>query len=134
MRIKAHTVKSGKAEGEAIVTSMPFSFLGDYDLASGIGCPGHELAGVSIAGKILVFPTGHGSTAGALIGYYSRLLGTIPKGMICRRSEPVIALNAIMNNIPTVDRLEIDPLEAIKTGDYVKIDADEGFIEIITAK
>lgn len=131
MILRGHTVKAGKAEGEAIVTKMPFSYLGDLDLHSGSVNKGHELEGQNIAGKILVIPTGRGSTGGALAGYYAQFLGTAPKGMICLQAEPVIALNAIMNDIPTVDRLDRNPLEVIETGDYVKLDATNGVVEVI---
>ena len=131
MIMRGHRVKAGKVEGEAIVTRMPFSYLGDLDVRSGKVTKGHELEGQSITDKILVIPTGKGSTGGALIGYYAKFFNTAPRGMICVQAEPVIALNAIMNDIPTVDRLDRDPLEVIETGDYVKLDATDGIVEVI---
>ncbi len=130
MIIRGHSVKKGKAEGEAVVLSTPFSFVGDLDIATGDGNFKHELAGQNIVGKILVFPTGRGTTSAALAGYYVKLLEKLPAGMICRTLDPVIALNAIMNDFPVIDRPEVDPLEVIKTGDYIKMDADIGIIEI----
>ncbi len=134
MIIKGHTVKKGKAEGEAIVLFTSFSFVGDLDIAKGDGNYKHELAGKNIVGKILVFPTSRGTTSAALAGYYVKLLGKMPIGMICQKADPVIALNAIMNDFPIIDRLEVDPITAIKTGDYVKINADEGTIEVTPKK
>jgi phosphomecalonate degydratase small subunit len=131
MILKGRTIKAGKAEGEAIVAKTAFSFVGYLDLMTGKVGVGHDLGGQSIAGKILVFPTGMGSTGGAAVGYYAKLLGTAPIGMICIEAEPTIALNAIMNNIPTVDRLDKNPLEVIETGDHVILDATEGKVEVI---
>ncbi len=131
MVIKGHTVKNGVVEGEALVTSKPFSFLGDYDMTTGFVNELHELGGTNISGKILVFPSGRGSTVGALIGYYSKLFNTAPAGMICKTTDPVIAINAVMNNIPMMDRLDKDPVKIIKTGDYLKLDADTGEITIL---
>jgi len=123
MKIKGHTIKAGCVEGEALVLTMPFSFLGDFDLTTGRVNDLHDQAGASITGKILVFPAGRGSTTGALIGFYACLFKTGPKGMICREAEPVIAINAVMNKIPMMDRLDIDPLAVIRTGDWIRLDA-----------
>jgi hypothetical protein len=45
-------------------------------------------------------------------------------------AEPIIAVGAAMGNIPLVDRLDKNPLEVIATGDHVKIDGDQGIVEI----
>ncbi len=131
MLIKGRTIKRGKVQGEAIVISSPFSFVGDIDIATGEGNFMHELKGKNIADKILVFPKGRGTTSAALAGYYVKLLGKLPAGMICHITDPVIALNAIMNDFPVIDKTDIDPVTAINTGDYVKMDADAGIIEVI---
>ncbi len=132
MMIKGHTIQPGVVEGEAVVSNMPFSFLGDFDITSGLVNERHELAGESIAGKILVFPSGRGSTTGALVGYYAKMFNTAPAGMICREAEPVIALNALSNRIPMVDRTDQDPISAIRTGDRILLDATQGLITILT--
>lgn len=130
MNIKGHTIQEGVVVGEAIVSQTPFSFLGDFDITSGVVNNLHELSGETISGKIFVFPSGRGSTTGALVGYYAKLLNTAPSGIICREAEPVIALNALSNKIPMVDRLECDPLSAICTGDRIMLDATRGIITI----
>jgi hypothetical protein len=43
------------------------------------------------------------------------------------------AMVSIIKRIPTVDRLEPDPIGTIRSGDYLKVDADGGYVEI-TAK
>lgn len=131
MNIKGHTIQEGVVVGDAIVSQTPFSFLGDFDIISGLVNNLHELSGETIAGKILVFPAGRGSTTGALIGYYAKLFNTAPAGIICREAEPVIALNALSNKIPMVDRPERDPLSAIRTGDRILLDATRGIITIL---
>ena len=50
--------------------------------------------------------------------------------MICVKAEPIIALAAITADIPMVDRLDKNPLEVIETGDYVKVDATKGVVEV----
>jgi predicted aconitase with swiveling domain len=131
MILKGKTVNEGKAEGEAIVSKIPFSFLGDLEVASGrVMVKGHDLEGQSLKGKIFVFPTGKGSTGGPLVAYQAKLQGNVPVGMICTEVEPVMAMVAIMNDIPMVHRLNKNPVEAIETGDYIKIDAKAGRVEV----
>ena len=45
-------------------------------------------------------------------------------------SEPVLSGAVIACGIPAVDRPEINVIENIKTGDYVKVDADAGIITV----
>lgn len=132
IRLKARTVTPGFAEGEALVTSMAISFTGGLDPETGmIREPGHELFGRSVSGKILVFPTGKGSTTGSWQYYAAFKRGHSPKGIINRTAEGVVAVSAIITGTPMVHQLEKDPLECIETGDFVRIDADNGIVEIV---
>jgi predicted aconitase with swiveling domain len=131
MKLKAKPVTGGVAEGEAIVTRMPISFTGGMDPDTGIiREPGHELEGKCVAGKILVFPTGKGSTTGSWQYYAAFKRGNAPKGIINARVEGVVAVSAIITATPMVHKVEKDPLECIENGDFVKIDADNGIVEI----
>lgn len=130
--LKGRKVIGGKAEGEAVVTRQPVSFLGGVNPDKGIVVEkGHELEGQSLTGKIFVFPHGKGSTAGPYIIYAMAKRRTAPAAMINVEAEPIIAVGAAMGNIPLVDRLDQNPLEVIATGDYVKIDGDQGIVEVI---
>ena len=131
IKIKAKPVTAGVAEGEAIVSHTPISFTGGMDPDTGIiREPGHELEGQSVAGKILVFPTGKGSTTGSWQFYAAFKRGNAPKGIINVKAEGVVAVSAIITGTPMVHELEKDPFEYIQSGDFVKIDADNGFVEI----
>jgi len=132
MVIKGHIVYPGKAEGEAIVYHGPFSFLGDLDPATGkVPIPNHPLEGQSLVNKVCVFTTGHGSSGGPTYAWAAKRRGNIPAAMIFIEVEPVIAIAVIAAEIPTMDKLEKDPFEVIKTGDYVKVDASAGIIQVI---
>lgn len=130
--LRAHIVSRGRAEGEALVTSRPISFLGSVDPKTGtIIEKGHELAGQSIKGKVLVFPGGKGSTVGSYVIYQLKKNGAAPSAMINVKAEPIVAVGAIISNIPLVDRVEKDPVVTIKTGDKVLVDAIVGSVEIL---
>lgn len=131
MKIKAKSVTRGFAEGEAIVSRMPISFTGGMDPSTGIiREPGHDLEGRSVAGKILVFPSGKGSTTGSWQFYAAYRRGSAPKGIINIKAEGVVAVSAIITGTPMVHEPERDPFEFIEDGDLVKIDANKGIIEV----
>ena len=132
IKLGAHIVSRGRAQGCALVTSQPISFLGSVDPKTGIVIEkGHELAGKSIKGKVLVFPGGKGSTVGSYVIYQLKKNGAAPTAMINIKAEPIVAVGAIISDIPLVDRVEKDPVVMIKTGDKVLVDAIIGSVEIL---
>ncbi|MBN1850025.1 MAG: DUF126 domain-containing protein [Deltaproteobacteria bacterium] len=135
MMIKGHTINPGYYEGEAIVIRTPFSFVGELDPVTGkIPSPSHELFGRSIAGKVLVCPTGKGSSGAPMTAWKAVKAGTGPGAIVCIMAEPIIASAAITADIPMMDRIETELFEKIKTGDYLKVDATKGIIEICDQK
>ncbi|MGV8175761.1 MAG: aconitase X swivel domain-containing protein, partial [Methanothrix sp.] len=91
--------------------------------------PAHELFGQSISGKVLVFPGGKGSTVGSYVIYQLKKRGLAPAAMINIRSEPIVAVGAIISGIPLVDRVSEDLLE-IESGTIIEVDADGWTIRI----
>jgi len=129
--LRGRKIIGGVAEGEAVVTKQPISFMGGVNPDIGqVVERGHELEGQKITGKIFIFPHGKGSTAGPYIIYAMAKRKTAPAGMINLEAEPIIAVGAAMGNIPLVDRLDKNPLEVISPGDRVKIDGDQGTVEV----
>jgi predicted aconitase with swiveling domain len=121
-RYVGRVIKAGRAEGIALVSREPVGFFGGVDPQTGIVMePGHELEGQCIAGKILVFPTGKGSTVGSYILYRLRKAGRAPAGIINAESESIIAVGAIIADIPMVDHITIGE---IRSGDQVTIDGE----------
>ena len=117
----------GKAEGEALVTTQGISFFGGVDPANGIVTEkGHELEGKSISGKILVFPQGKGSTVGSYALYRMKKQGTAPLAIINSECETIVAVGAIISEIPCVDKVDITQ---IKTGQKVRVDGEKGIVE-----
>jgi predicted aconitase with swiveling domain len=120
MEMKGRIIYKGKAEGEALATTQPISFYGGVDPNTGTVIEkGHELQGVSVKGKILVFPQGKGSTVGSYTLYRLKKNGVAPAGMINRECETIIAVGAIISEIPCIDKVYINQ---IKTGDKIHIE------------
>jgi len=130
MEIKCHKVASGQASGPALVTKDAISFLGNVDAKTGIVVDAaHELYGQCIAGKVLIFPGGKGSTVGSYVIYQLKKRGLAPVAMINIRSEPIVAVGAIISGIPLVDRVPED-IMLIKSGTLVEVDADQELVRI----
>ena len=130
MHIKCHRVAPGRAEGEALVTGEPISFLGNVDPKTGrVVDPAHELFGQSVAGRVLIFPCGKGSTVGSYVIYRLKRLNLAPAAMVNLRSEPIVAVGAIISGIPLVDRVP-EAVMRIKSGTWVEVDADGELIDI----
>ena len=121
-QLKGRIIYKGKANGEALVTEMPISFYGGVDPNTGIVLEkGHQLNGQSIKGRILVFPQGKGSTVGSYTLYRMKKNGSAPAGMINKECETIVAVGAIISEIPTIDKIDICKT---KTGDRLSIDGD----------
>ena len=121
-QLKGRIVYKGKAEGEALTTAQPISFYGGVDPNTGVVIEkGHELNGISVKAKILVFPQGKGSTVGSYTLYRLKKNNAAPVGMVNRECETIIAVGAIISEIPCVDKVDINK---IKTGDKLRIEND----------
>ncbi|RLE79920.1 MAG: hypothetical protein DRJ51_06835 [Thermoprotei archaeon] len=122
--IQARSLVKGRAEGEALVSTEPISFFGGVDPETGVVIEkGHPLEKVSIAGKILVFPHGKGSTVGSYVIYRLSKVGRAPKAIINLESEPIIIIGCILSGIVLVDKPEENVIEVIRTGDKVIVNA-----------
>ncbi|MBQ6444393.1 MAG: DUF126 domain-containing protein [Methanosphaera sp.] len=129
--IKCRVISKGIEEGEAIVTKDSISFLGGVDPDTGIVIDKkHELYNQCITDKILIIPSGKGSTVGSYVIYQMIKNNTAPKAIICQNAEPIIAIGAIISKIPMVDQPDVDIISLIKSDDLVKVNADEGYIQI----
>ena len=124
-------VVGGSAEGEALVTKDSISAFGVLDVYTGtITERGHELRNKSISGKILVFPTGKGSSAWSMGAQACRFAGRCPRALVFKEINAQLALGSVVMRVPAVTNLDQDPTEVISSGDWVKVDADKGLIEI----
>ncbi len=119
LTLKGRLIRGGTARGKALVSPAPIGFLGGVDPETGIILdPEHPLKGQSIAGKILVFPHGRGSTVGSYTILRLKKAGAAPLAMINANSEAITAVGAIIADIPMVDQIDIS---FIQTGDEVMV-------------
>ncbi len=126
----------GTAEGEALVTAGTISHSTNAVFVDGvIMSAGHPLQGQSYAGKIIVYSTDSGTTAGSF-GLYlkAQFTDSAPAAIICRKVHPIAIGGAIDAELPAVDGFEIDPCAKIRTGDWIKVKApaigEEAIVEV----
>jgi predicted aconitase with swiveling domain len=122
MNLHGRTIFHGITLGEALVSMQPISFFGGVDPDSGIVVEhGHPLEGQSITGKILIFPTGKGSTVGSYTLYRLKMNGLAPLAILNVECETIIAVGCIIAEIPCVDHINIDE---IHSGNMVQVEGD----------
>ena len=129
--IKCRIISKGKDSGNALVTKDPISFLGGVDPKTGIVIDKkHELYNECITDKILVIPSGKGSTVGSYVIYQMAKNITAPRAIICQKAEPIIAIGAIISKITMVDYPDVDIINTINKKDEITVDADNSTIII----
>ncbi len=125
-RLQGRVIRAGRGEGRALVSPEPIGFLGGVDPDTGVVVePHHPLQGQSVAGRVLVFPTGKGSTVGSYTILRLARNGVAPAAMVNAESEAIVAVGAIIGDIPMVDQVAI---ALIRDGDWVVV--EDGTVEI----
>jgi len=129
--IKCRKISKGHVNGPVLLTKDVLSFLGGVNPETGvITDPNHELYGKKISEKVLVIPSGKGSTVGSYIIYQMYKNNTAPLGLVALEAEPIIATGAIMAGIPMVDHPQEPIYDILVDGDMVGLDADNGLLKI----
>jgi len=122
MKKTGRKIFKGKVTGEALVTKDSISFYGGVDPENGVVVEkGHELENVSISDKILVFPSGKGSTVGSYVIYQMAKTGKGPKALVLHDCEAIVAVGCIISELPCIDQIDITQ---ISTGMNITVDAD----------
>ena len=126
MRWIGRKIYPGVAQGEVLVSKMGISFFGGVDPGSGVVVErGHDLERQSVAGKVLVFPTGKGSTVGSYTLYRLKRAGVAPVAIVNAECETITAVGCIIAEIPCVDQIPIDEL---RSGTRVEVDGNRGMV------
>ncbi len=129
--LRGRTVVPGVVEAEALVTRDPISGWGGVDPRNGTVIETrHELRGQSFAGKVLVFPGAKGSSGWSAQFHVARVMGTVPAAWLFNQMSTKIALGAVVSHSPAMTDFDQDPLEVIRTGDWVRVDATAGIVTV----
>ena len=113
----------GAGHGSAIVFDEPLSFWGGVDPATGIVIDRrHPQAGQALAGRVLVMPSGRGSSSSSSVLAEAVRAGTAPAAIILLVPDPVLALGAIVAGELYGRTL---PMVVLEAAAYGSIHADE---------
>lgn len=142
---KGRVVVPGTCEAEALVSHNGFNTLASFQMAmmfdkKGVPCGDQnnpEINGKPMEGKALCLPITIGSTTGGMILFTVLKLGKAPACMLFSESiDSLAASGAIMGAVwtdtrmPVVDRLGAEFLEAVRTGDTVKV-LEDGTVQVL---
>jgi len=129
IELKGRPIMPGLSRGRALVSNKPLSFLGGVDPETGkVIEKNHDLNGKMLAGTILCFPHGHGSTVGSYVLYSLAKRKVGPKAIVNETADPVVVVGAVIADIPMVDKIDISQ---IRTGDLIEVDGDKGIVRIL---
>lgn len=111
MSLEGRIIFDGEAQGFVLISKMGISFYGGVDPFTGnVVEKGHDLEGQCVAGKVLVFPSGKGSTVGSYTLYRLKKSGLAPVAIINQECEPITAVGCIIAEIPCVDQIDLNRL------------------------
>ena len=129
--LHGRTVVGGRAEGLALVTYQSVPGWGGIDPMSGIIIEKrHELFGVSVKDRVLVFPGAKGSSGWSAAFHTARLAGCAPSALLFNRVDTKVALGAVVMRAPAITEFDVDPLSIIRTGDWIVVDGNNSIVEI----
>lgn len=133
-KFACHKISEGEASGELLFSKDDFCFY-LVDPKTGIVIEkNHCLFGKSIAGKILVFPNGKGSSVVQADGMYQlKMTGKEPKAMIIQNPDTTLVASAIIMETPMVDCVDDHFYQEAQNGDVATVDATNGTISLSQA-
>jgi uncharacterized protein len=128
-----HKIAEGTASGEVLISTDDICFY-LIDPKTGIVIEkGHDLEGRSVAGKVLVVPTGKGSSVVQADGLYQlQLQGNAPKAMIIQHPDTVLVASAIVMGIPMVNKLPQDFYDYIEDGKTAIVNSDQACVTVVS--
>jgi len=120
-----------EVEGEALVSRQGFNARYDMDRRRGVfSRPSHDLYPQSFVGRILVFTTAKGGMATSWALNDLRRKGIAPLGLIFQQANPIVAQGAVFAGLPILHRLAPDPVETLRSGDWLRLLPAQGRVEV----
>jgi uncharacterized protein len=133
--VKCRKIIKGVGKGSVIISSDPICFY-LVDPKTGVVIEkNHSLEGQKIAGKVLVFPSGKGSSVVQVDGLYDLFIhNNLPSAIIVKNIEPVLVSAAFLVNLPLVDQVSDEFLSFLKNHDriFLEVNANKEEIKVIS--
>ena len=129
---EGRTLVAGVASGIALVLDDPLSFWGGLDPATGALIDTHHpQRGALVTGRVLMMPSGRGSSSSSYVLAEAIRAGTAPAAIVLREPDGIVALGAIVarelyGTLVPVVVLDRGAYDAIGDGDAIVVDAQDG--------
>jgi predicted aconitase with swiveling domain len=130
---QGHALVAGEASGPALVLDHGLSFAMGFDVETGVITDVHSsFTGVRLTGRILVMPSGRGSSSASTSFAEALRLGTGPAGIIVAEVDEILAIGSMVARTlyevacPIVMAKRVD-YEAIEPGAQIQIWSDGSF-------
>ena len=94
--LRGRPLVDGDAAGDVVVLTEPLSFWGGFDAHTGAVIGRHPQAGDSLARRVLVMPSGRGSSSSSSVLAEAIRAGTAPRAIVMREPDPVLTLGAMV--------------------------------------
>jgi predicted aconitase with swiveling domain len=95
--MEGQVLVKGSASGRALVLDEPLSFWGGLDPATGeVIEVDHPQRGAIVTGRILVMPSGRGSSSSSAILAEAIRAATGPAGIVLLETDEIIAVGALV--------------------------------------
>jgi len=128
---EGRTLAPGTAEGEALVLAEPLSFWGGMDPTSGTLIDAHHpQRGELLAGRVVIMPSGRGSSSASSVLTEAIRAGTAPAAVLLLEPDPIIALGSVVAaelygaSCPVVV-LDAPDHRRLRTGHRLRVVADD---------
>lgn len=122
----------GRADGTVLRSSDGICFYRVEPESGVMTEKGHPISGKSVAGTVLVFPTGKGSSVVQLDGLYQLVKhGVAPRAMVVESPDTVLVACAVIMEIPLVSAVDSAFYERVQDGRQVTVDADAGTLAVL---
>lgn len=129
---KCVKISGGRAEAEAIVSKDAVCFYLVEPATGVVVEKNHDINNSTVAGKVLIMPSGKGSSVVQADGLYKLAQNKMePKGIIVEQADTVLVSSAIIMETPMVHKVDKEFYDYVKTGMRIVLDADNGEITIL---
>ena len=130
---------SGRARAAAVVLGEPLSLWGGFDPDTGrVIDERHPQAGEKLSGRIVVMPSGRGSSSSSSVLAEAIRAGTAPVATLLARPDDILALGALVAHelyglSHPIVVLEEGDYASIVSGDVLEIAATERDARVVVA-
>jgi hypothetical protein len=119
----------GEASGRILRLATPLSFWGGVDAESGRIIDRSQTAcGTPLAGRILVMPSGRGSSSASSVLAETIRNGTGPAGIVMQRPDPIVTAGAMVARAlySTVCPVVVAPIDTLEDNMTLHIRDEDG--------